>query len=137
MLLETFLANYGIWVGLAVYILLKDIVPFLFGKFFPGRIKSAEAQRLERVRELEDERDWQHKLENDRLNVLAEISRATQNLSVNMASTNANIAAVLTNQGRILVKQDDHHTAMMDAVGDMRAAVSVRNKKSLGSAKTI
>jgi hypothetical protein len=141
--LENFVEVYGIWIGLVVYILLKDVVPFLFTKFIPGKLKAVETQRQERVKELSEERvavegqrkeradellgerEWQHKLELDRAAILTTISNATQALAVSMAQTNTNIVTIMSNQSRILTKQDTHHDAMMEAVGDMRAKTKV------------
>lgn len=126
---DHFLDLYGIWVGLGVYILLKDVLPFLFTKFFPGRLKAAETQRQQRVEELAAEREWQHGLETERAAILQTISKATQDLAVSMAQTNSNMLNILSNQGRILTKQDDHNNLMLEAIGDMRARTSTAKRK--------
>jgi hypothetical protein len=130
--IETFLNKYGLWIGIGVYVFIKDVAPFLFTKFFPGRLKVAEEQRKERVEELAAEREWQHALEKERAAILGTISKATQDLAVSMAMTNSNIVTILSNQSRILSKQDAHHDSMMEAIGDMRAktAVTTRKKKN-------
>ena len=126
---DHFLDVYGIWVGLGVYVFVKDVLPFLFQKFFPGRLKAAETQRKERVEELAAEREWQHELETERAAILQTISKATQDLAVSMAQTNSNMLNILSNQSRILTKQDLHHDSMMDAIGDMRAKTSTVKRK--------
>ena len=126
MTIDAFIENYGLAIGAVLYVLIKDIIPFILNKFIPAKMKAAEKQRLDRVSELMSERDWQHKLETDRLAILTEISRATQNLSISMAQTNANITTILTGQDRMLTKQDAHNTSMMEAVADMRESVAAK-----------
>jgi hypothetical protein len=105
--LETFLNTYGIWVGLLTYVLVKDILPFTFNKFIPGRIQSTEDQRKDRLIELTSEREWQHKLEENRVAILADISKAIQGLALGMVETNTNIVTILSNQTRILDNLED------------------------------
>jgi len=126
MTLDAFIEQYGLYIGLLAYVLIKDVIPFLVQKFIPERIKAAEVQRRERVNELFTEREWQHKLETDRLAILNEISKATQSLATQMAQTNANIAVILSGQDRVLNKQDAHNNLMMEAIADMKEAAAKR-----------
>ena len=128
---DSFLSTYGLWVGLGIYVLLKDVIPFLFGRFIPGRIQVVEEARKERVSELDQEREWQHELEKSREAILDGISKAIQDLAVGMKQTNTNIANIVSGQDRMLTKQDTHHDQMMEAIGDMRASTSVASKKKV------
>lgn len=128
---DSFLSTYGLWVGLGIYVLLKDVIPFLFGRFIPGRIQVVEEARKERVSELDQEREWQHELEKGREAILDGISKAIQDLAVGMEKTNTNIANIVSGQDRMLTKQDTHHDQMMEAIGDMRASTSVASKKKV------
>ena len=128
---DSFLSTYGVWVGLGIYVLLKDVIPFLFGRLIPGRIQAVEEARKERVSELSQEREWQHELEKGREAILDGISKAIQDLAVGMAQTNTNIANIVSGQDRMLTKQDIHHDQMMEAIGDMRASTSVASKKKV------
>jgi hypothetical protein len=128
---DSFLSTYGVWVGLGIYVLLKDVIPFLFGRFIPGRIQAVEEARKERVSELGQEREWQHELEKGREAILDGISKAIQDLAVSMEKTNTNIANIVSGQDRMLTKQDIHHDQMMEAIGDMRASTSVASKKKV------
>lgn len=127
--LEKFLELYGVWIGLGVYILVKDVVPFLFQKFIPERIKSVESQRKDRVGELAQERVWQHQVEQDRQTVLAALAKSMQDLALSNVQTNANIVTIMANQSRILSKQDSHHDIMIDAITDMKEKTAKRTKR--------
>jgi hypothetical protein len=127
--IETFFDKYGLMLGLVAYIVIRDVIPFIFGKLIPGRIESVETQRKARAMELSSEREWQHKVEQDRQSTLAEIAKAVQVLSTSMVQTNINITQILTNQERIQTNQSLHHDEMMGAIGDMRAATAVIRKK--------
>ena len=118
-----FIEQFGPWIGIAVYILMKDVIPFIVNKYLPSRIKANENGKAEK----REERTWAHNLEEERLIELRKIADSTQALSLSMMQTNERIATMMTNQQRILGKQDEHHNAMMDAVIDMREEVARRS----------
>jgi len=117
------MAQWG-WLGLLIYILLKDILPLITKKWIPAKIQEAEDERRARVQELEDERRWKKEIDMERLQELKQIAQSTTALTLSMTQMNERVANMLVNDQTIMSKQDSHHQAMMDAVGDMREVVA-------------
>ena len=122
----TLLVKEGGWIILVVYFLYKEVWPLITGKLIPASMKNMEAQRLERVSELESERQFRHEMEQDRSRTLTAISQAISNLSVSMAQTNERIASILTNQQLIISQQTATFGVLTEAIGDMKAATARR-----------
>jgi uncharacterized coiled-coil protein SlyX len=123
--IEKIIAEGG-WIILVVYFLYKEVWPLITGKLIPASMKKAEADRLERVLDLEDERQFRREMEQERSKTLAAISQAISNLSVSMTQTNERIAAILTNQQLIISQQTATFGVLTEAVGDMKAATARR-----------
>lgn len=134
--LEILIGHYGIWLGFGLYIFFKDIWPLIFKKLIPARIKAAENERVAKIKELEDLRSWQRKMDAERVIELRNIASATQSMNLNLVRVNVEIANlkdssanIVDNQRTIMEKQDIHHNATMQAVSDMRAVVAKREGK--------
>jgi hypothetical protein len=119
---QMFVEQFGPWVGLFVYVILKDAIPFATRRWLPSKIQQIEDER----RLAEEDVEWRRRVEGERLTELKEIASATRALSISMTQTNERIATIMSNQNTIMSKQDLHHDGMMDAIGDMRAAVARR-----------
>jgi hypothetical protein len=130
--LEMFVRTYGGWLGLLIYFLYKEVWGVIKNKVIPNQLKTQEAQRLERVDELSEERAFRRSVETERLKEQQKISDAVQKLASSMMQTNSNIQSILTNQTLILTRQDTTLNVVNDAVSDMRAVTGVsRNKKRM------
>jgi hypothetical protein len=118
----------GGWIIFFIYFLYKEVWPLITNKLIPASMKSIEAQRLQRVSELEDERLFRRELEIERAKTLETISKAIQDLSVSMAQTNERIASLLANQQLIIAQQNATFGVLTDAIGDMKEAAAGRRK---------
>lgn len=117
-----FAEQYGPWVGLLVYILLKDAVPFATSKWLPAKIKEAEEQRAE----ARQDAVWRKKMEEERLAELREIAGSTRALQLNMAATNERMGALMAGQQVITTKIDFTQSFLSNAIADMRESVALR-----------
>jgi hypothetical protein len=118
--IETFFGRYGIWMGLVVYILLKDVIPFAKEKWLPAQMQAAEDDRKSKAAAEDDERKWLR-------NMFAAQVQALQAIEKNLVQINADNTAIrdaegmiTDNQTMIMQKQDTHHNEMMNAVSQMR-----------------
>lgn len=121
----------GGWIILIVYFLYKEVWPLLSNKIIPASMKNMEAQRLERVAELESDRVFRREMELERAKTLAAISQAIHDLSISMAQTNERIAALLANQQLIITQQNSTFGVLTDAIGDMKEATARRRTGDL------
>jgi hypothetical protein len=122
----------GGWLILIVYFLYKEVWPLISNKIIPAQIKNMEAQRMERVNELENDRAFHREMETQRAQMLDKISQAIQELSIAMAQTNERIATLLANQQLILTQQNATFGVLTDAIGDMKEAAARRRKGDTG-----
>lgn len=123
---ESFVEQFGPWFAIVLYIIVKDAIPFLTGKYLPSKIKEAEDIRADK----QADADWRKRMEEERLAELKEIATSTRTLTVSMAQTGERIATIMTNQQRIITNQSEHHNMMMEAVSDMREEVAERRGES-------
>ena len=122
----TLLIKDGGWVILAVYFLYKEVWPLVTHKLIPASMKNMESQRMDRVLELKEEREFRHEIERQRLNASQTTEKAIQSLAVAMTQTNERIASILTNQQLIISQQTATFGVLTEAIGDMKAATARR-----------
>ena len=122
----TLLVKDGGWVILAVYFLYKEVWPLVTHKLIPASMKNMETQRMDRVLELKEEREFRHEIERQRLNSAQTTEKAIQALAVAMTQTNERIASILTNQQLIISQQTATFGVLTEAIGDMKAATARR-----------
>ena len=120
----TLLVKEGGWIVLVVYFLYKEVWPLITGKLIPASLKNLEAQRIDRVDELKEEREFRHEIERQRLNSAQTTEKAIQALAVAMTQTNERIASILTNQQLIISQQTATLGVLTEAIGDMKAATA-------------
>ena len=120
----TLLVKEGGWIVLVVYFLYKEVWPLITGKLIPASLKNLEAQRIDRVDELKEEREFRHEIERQRLNSTQTTEKAIQALAVAMTQTNERIASILTNQQLIISQQTATLGVLTEAIGDMKAATA-------------
>ena len=120
----TLLVKEGGWIVLVVYFLYKEVWPLITGKLIPASLKNLEAQRIDRVDELKEEREFRHEIERQRLNSAQTTEKAIQALAVAMTQTNERIASTLTNQQLIISQQTATLGVLTEAIGDMKAATA-------------
>ena len=120
----TLLVKEGGWIVLVVYFLYKEVWPLITGKLIPASLKNLEAQRIDRVDELKEEREFRHEIERQRLNSAQTTEKAIQALAVAMTQTNERIASILTNQQLIISQQTATFGVLTEAIGDMKAATA-------------
>ena len=128
----TLLVKEGGWIVLVVYFLYKEVWPLITGKLIPASLKNMEAQRIDRVDELKEEREFRHEIERQRLQSAQDTEKAIQALAVAMTQTNERIAMILTNQQLIINQQQATFSVMTDAIGDMKEAAAKRRKGDTG-----
>lgn len=128
----TLLVKEGGWIVLVVYFLYKEVWPLITGKLIPASLKNLEAQRIDRVDELKEEREFRHEIERQRLLSAQTTEKAIQALAVAMTQTNERIAMILTNQQLIINQQQATFSVMTDAIGDMKEATAKRRKGDTG-----
>ena len=120
----TLLIKDGGWVILAVYFLYKEVWPLITGKLIPASLKNIEAQRIDRVDELKEEREFRHDIERQRLASAQATEMSLQALALAMTQTNERIASILTNQQLIISQQTATFGVLTEAIGDMKAATA-------------
>ena len=120
----TLLVKEGGWIVLVVYFLYKEVWPLITGKLIPASLRNLEAQRIDRVDELKEEREFRHEIERQRLNSAQTTEKAIQALAVAMTQTNERIASILTNQQLIISQQTATLGVLTEAIGDMKAATA-------------
>ena len=120
----TLLVKEGGWIVLVVYFLYKEVWPLITGKLIPASLKNLEAQRIDRVDELKEEREFRHEIERQRLQSAQTTEKAIQALAVAMTQTNERIASILTNQQLIISQQTATLGVLTEAIGDMKAATA-------------
>jgi hypothetical protein len=128
----TLLVKEGGWIVLVVYFMYKEVWPLITGKLIPASLKNLEAQRIDRVDELKEEREFRHEIERQRLQSAQTTEKAIQALAVAMTQTNERIAMILTNQQLIINQQQATFSVMTDAIGDMKEAAAKRRKGDTG-----
>ena len=128
----TLLVKEGGWIVLVVYFMYKEVWPLITGKLIPASLKNMEAQRIDRVDELKEEREFRHEIERQRLLSAQTTEKAIQALAVAMTQTNERIAMILTNQQLIINQQQASFSVMTDAIGDMKEAAAKRRKGDTG-----
>lgn len=131
---EKLVEIFGPWLTLGIYILLKDVIPFVKNKYLPAKMKRAEeehkarvdelaaerqaaqVERIARQEELTDERKWHRQMELERMEEMKRIGDAVEAIKQNLVQMNADNSAIrsaedqiVDNQGLIMRKQDDHH----------------------------
>lgn len=125
---ESFAEQFGPWIGLGVYVFVKDVLPFITSKWLPSKLK--EVERKAKLQKDDDE--WRKRMEEERLEELKGIATSTRALTLNMTQTNERIATMMSNQQTIIMKQDTHHNTMMEAISDMREVVALRQGEEKG-----
>jgi len=99
-------------------------------------MKNMESQRMDRVLELKEEREFRHEIERQRLNASQTTEKAIQSLAVAMTQTNERIASILTNQQLIISQQTATFGVLTEAIGDMKAATARRRADDVPDLKT-
>jgi hypothetical protein len=130
---DAFVDKFGLLLGMVVYILLKDVIPFIKEKWLPARMQADSEERASRLAELSEERKWHRQMESERLEEMKKLTETVQAINLNLAQLNAETSSIrigeemiVDNQRTIIDKQDDHHNATMDAIGEMREEVARR-----------
>jgi hypothetical protein len=109
-----FIDKYG-FVAFMLYVVVRDMLPWALNKYFPEHVKSQNARIA-----------WEHKMEEQRIEEIHEIRIAIQAMSVGLTTNSERIATMIQNQALLLTGAASHHTAMMDAVGDMKEVAAAR-----------
>ena|SRR5271157_21030 len=124
--ITTLATKYGAWVLLLVYFLYQQVWPLLANKIIPAKLHMEEK-----------EKEFLQSMEIQRNMTLKQIADAVQSMAVSNVATNERIATILSNQMRILTKQDTTQNTLTEAVADMRAVTGVasgdRNRRSSDS----
>jgi hypothetical protein len=134
--LESFTNTYGLAIGFILYILLKDVIPFIVVKFLPAQLKAAEDERQAKIKQEEEDREWRSTNEREHLAAINRIAESTQMLTLNMTQTNERIGTMMVNQQAIMSKQDTTQNFLMKAVADMRETVAAETGKRTKKMKT-
>jgi hypothetical protein len=110
------------WAGVLVLFMIDKVWPFFATTFFPARAKREE-----------EERKWQHTLEERRVTAMESMANtvgdALREMSHAVQEGNSNITMAMTVQNERVMQLNDsmrkHDSFTVQAVGDMRTQVAV------------
>lgn len=107
---ETFTAQYGGWIGLALYFIYHQLWPFV-------------------TKRSVTEQEFEQGMEERRVVSGEKVAEAVQIMSTNMVLTNERIANLQSNQLLMMQKQNDTHDMLASAISDLKQAVGTNKRK--------
>ena len=111
-IIVTFLKNNE-WLGIVIYIAVRELWPFLRDRWWPQRVKQINAEQ-ERIKKLEER---QVKAEELNTATLVKMTDAVQTMATFIATNNERLA-------QLIVSHSEHTRFMTEAVTEMRLAVN-------------
>lgn len=115
--MDTFLQQYG-WAGFFVYIVWKEVFPFLRDSVFPERMKQEKAER-ERLRKLEE-----RSAQNDERQAKAfeSMSLAVHEMALAISANNERLST-------LIVGHSEHARFTLDSISAMRERTAREGQK--------